>query len=88
MVTGEFIFTHNYIHNLIGLVDEQLPSYQSINKGESSPEMEEERRTCFVAITRTIETLTMSYARKYKGWNREPSRFIYEMGLLPDNSDM
>ena len=78
-------FDHVY---LIGLVDEQLPSYQSINKGESSPEMEEERRTCFVAITRTIETLTMSYARKYKGWNREPSRFIYEMGLLPDNSDM
>ena len=72
-------FDHVY---LIGLVDDELPSYQSRKKGDSSPEMEEERRNCFVAITRTIKTLTMSYAEKYNGWCRKPSRFIREMGLF------
>jgi DNA helicase-2/ATP-dependent DNA helicase PcrA len=47
--------------------------------------MQEERRNCFVAITRTIETLTMSYGQKYNGWRKSPSRFLLEMGLLkPD----
>jgi DNA helicase-2/ATP-dependent DNA helicase PcrA len=44
--------------------------------------MQEERRNCFVAITRTIETLTLSYAGKYNGWRKAPSRFLGEMGLL------
>ncbi|MFC1713302.1 ATP-dependent helicase [Candidatus Poribacteria bacterium] len=72
-------FDHVY---LIGLVDDELPSFQSIRKGDSSPEMEEERRGCFVAITRTIKTLTLTYAERYRGWPKEPSRFLYEMGLL------
>ncbi|MCL4326580.1 MAG: ATP-dependent helicase [Candidatus Thermoplasmatota archaeon] len=72
-------FDHVYI---IGLVDDILPSYQSMKKGDNSPEMEEERRNCFVAITRTIKTLTMSYAEKYDGWHRKPSRFINEMGIV------
>ncbi|MDV2496577.1 MAG: ATP-dependent helicase [bacterium] len=74
-------FDHVY---LIGLVDDELPSFQSKQKGDDSPEMEEERRNCFVAITRTIETLTLSYAEKYRGWPKEPSRFLFEMGLLKD----
>jgi DNA helicase-2/ATP-dependent DNA helicase PcrA len=72
-------FEHVY---LIGLVEDELPSFQSRNKGENSPEMEEERRSCFVAITRTISTLTLSYAHNYRGWSKEPSRFLFEMGLL------
>ncbi len=74
-------FDHVY---LIGLVDDELPSFQSKQKGDNSPEMEEERRNCFVAITRTIETLTLSYAEKYRGWSKIPSRFLFEMGLLND----
>jgi len=74
-------FDHVY---LIGLVDDELPSFQSKKKGDDSPEMEEERRNCFVAITRTIKTLTLSYAEKYRGWPKEPSRFLFEMGLLSD----
>ena len=50
----------------------------------NSLEMEEERRNCFVAITRTIETLTLSYTERYRGWLKEPSRFLFEMGLLSD----
>ncbi len=72
-------FDHVY---LVGLVDDELPSFQSKKKGDMSPEMEEERRNCFVAITRAVKTLTISYATNYWGWQKEPSRFLYEMGLL------
>lgn len=72
-------FEHVY---LIGLVEDELPSFQSKQKGDNSPEMEEERRNCFVAITRTIKTLTLSYAEKYWGWPKKPSRFLSNMGLL------
>lgn len=72
-------FHHVY---LVGLVEDQLPSFQSIKKGDQSREMQEERRNCFVAITRTQESLTLTYADYYNGWRKEPSRFLKEMGLL------
>lgn len=72
-------FDHVY---LIGLVEDEIPSFQSKKKGDQSPELEEERRSCFVAITRTIETLTLSYAETYRGWGKMPSRFLFEMGIL------
>ena len=72
-------FEHVY---LIGLVEDELPSFQSRQKGDASSEMEEERRSCFVAVTRTIETLTLSYAERYWGWPKQPSRFLFEMGVL------
>ena len=71
-------FDHVY---LCGLVEEELPSYQSIKKGADSLDMQEERRNCFVAITRTQETLTLTLANEYSGWPRRPSRFLSEMGL-------
>ncbi len=67
---------------LIGAVEDELPSFQSKKHGERSPEMEEEGRNCFVAITRAKESLTISYADTYRGWPKEPSRFLREMGLL------
>ena len=72
-------FDHVY---LVGLVEDELPSFQSKQKGDKSPEMEEERRNCFVAITRAIKTLTLSYAEKYRNWNKTSSRFLGEMGLI------
>ncbi|AUB54927.1 hypothetical protein BK007_02085 [Methanobacterium subterraneum] len=75
-------FDHVY---LVGLVEDLLPSFQSISKGHESPEMEEERRNCFVAITRAKKTLTLSYSNNYYGWRKKPSRFLYEMGLLDKN---
>jgi DNA helicase-2/ATP-dependent DNA helicase PcrA len=71
-------FDHVYV---VGLAEEVLPSYQSIRAGESSPEMEEERRNCFVAITRVREWLCLSYADSYRGWQKRPSRFLAEMAL-------
>jgi DNA helicase II / ATP-dependent DNA helicase PcrA len=70
---------HVYI---VGLADEQLPSFQSMKKGDSSREMQEERRNCFVAITRARKSLTMTYAAQYFGWSKRPSRFLSEMQVL------
>jgi DNA helicase-2/ATP-dependent DNA helicase PcrA len=75
-------FKHVY---LIGMVEDELPSFQSKQKGADSPEMEEERRNCFVAITRALETLTLSYADSYRGWPKNPSRFLCEMGILVES---
>jgi DNA helicase II / ATP-dependent DNA helicase PcrA len=67
---------------VIGLAEDVMPSFQSRQKGSSSPEMEEERRNCFVAITRTKEQLVLSRAENYRGWPKSPSRFLVEMGLV------
>lgn len=67
---------------VIGLSEDVMPSFQSRQKGDRSPEMEEERRNCFVAITRTKECLVLSRAESYRGWSKEPSRFLIEMGLV------
>ena len=75
-------FDHVYV---AGLAEGVLPSFQSLEKGETSAEMEEERRNCFVAITRAKEWLCLTYADKYRGWSKEPSRFLTEMDIeLPD----
>ena len=66
----------------MGLVEDQLPSWAAVKKGGDSPQMEEERRNCFVAITRAKEKLTMTYSKNVFGWDKQPSRFLYEMGLL------
>ena len=66
---------------LIGMADEVFPSYQAVKKGPNSREMEEERRNCFVAITRVQETLDISMAQSYNGYWKKPSRFMEEMGF-------
>ena len=66
---------------LIGLAEDILPSRHSIKKGQGSAALEEERRSCFVAITRTRKRLVLSRASQYKGWPKQPSRFLAEMGF-------
>lgn len=66
---------------LIGMADEVFPSYQATKLGPQSKEMEEERRNCFVAITRAEETLNISWGRTYNGYPKRPSRFLEEMGF-------
>ena len=67
---------------LIGMVEDQLPSWGAVKKGPSSPEIQEERRDCFVAITRAQQSLTMTYSNALWGWRKKPSRFLREMGCL------
>jgi DNA helicase-2/ATP-dependent DNA helicase PcrA len=71
---------------VIGLAEDIMPSFQSRQKGDGSPEMEEERRNCFVAITRTKECLVLSRAKSYRGWKKAPSRFLVEMGLVESSA--
>ena len=72
-------FQHVY---LVGLVEEQLPSWSALKKGDNSLEMQEERRNCFVAITRVQESLTLTYSQEVFGWRKKPSRFLEEMELV------
>lgn len=72
-------FGHVY---LIAMVEDQLPSWAAVKKGPDSREMQEERRNCFVAITRTEDSLTMTYSHRVFGWSKAPSRFLREMGLI------
>lgn len=67
---------------LMGLAEEILPSWHSIQKNNGNTALEEERRACFVAITRTKKHLILSRADHYKGHKKPPSRFLKEMGLL------
>jgi DNA helicase-2/ATP-dependent DNA helicase PcrA len=71
-------FGHVY---LMGLVEDQLPSWAAVKKGDNSLEMQEERRNCFVAITRSQLSLTLTYSTRVFGWNKQPSRFLREMGI-------
>ena len=72
---------------LIGLAEEILPSWHSVTHENGSARLEEERRGCFVAITRTKERLTLSRAQQYRGWPKQPSRFLEEMGFADDDFD-
>ena len=64
---------------LIGMEEGLFPHSRSLMELE---EMEEERRNCFVAITRVQDTLYLSRARTYRPpYVKEPSRFLREMGL-------
>jgi DNA helicase-2/ATP-dependent DNA helicase PcrA len=66
---------------LIGMAESVLPSWQSLKYDASPSELEEERRNCFVAITRTKKQLVLTRADQYRGYQKAPSRFIAEMGL-------
>ena len=74
-------FKHVY---LLGMAQEVLPSFHALCKGEKSKEVEEERRNCFVAITRVEETLTLTRAEEYYGYPKESSQFLAEMGIKID----
>lgn len=66
---------------VIGLAEDQFPTYFAIKNGELA--IREERRNCFVAITRSSKNLYLSYAQNYFGWGgKQPSRFLKEMGVV------
>jgi len=58
-----------------------MSPFPGIQKGNKSLEMEEERRNCFVAITRAIKTLTRSYVQ-IQGMAQKTFSISYGMGLL------
>lgn len=76
---------------ICGMEDGLFPSYMSITNDDPT-EIEEERRLCYVAITRAMETLTITHAksRMIRGemqYNKV-SRFVKEIpALLLDRGD-
>ncbi len=67
---------------LAGMEDGLFPSYMSITSDDPS-DIEEERRLCYVGITRAMRHLTLTSARMrmLRGENRfnKPSRFLKEI---------
>ena len=65
---------------LVGFEEGLFPGTRAIGEAE---EMEEERRLCYVAITRAKKNLTISYARQRMLYGRTtacmPSRFLKEI---------
>lgn len=72
-------FDHVY---LIRLAEDELPSWWAVKRGNESSEMQEERRVCFVAVTRTQKSLTLTYPLSISGYTKRPSRFLAEMGVV------
>ena len=74
---------------LVGFEEGLFPGMRAIGDRE---EMEEERRLCYVAITRAKEKLTISYARQRMLYGRTnssmPSRFLREIpeGIIQRNN--
>lgn len=70
-------YPHVYI---VGMEENLFPSQLSMS---SKSELEEERRLFYVALTRAMETCTLSYTGSRFVWNQsircEPSRFLDEI---------
>lgn len=60
---------------LVGMEEGILPHYNATTKEE----IQEERRLCYVGITRAKEKLYLSYAAKRYSRYQEPSRFLEEI---------
>jgi DNA helicase-2/ATP-dependent DNA helicase PcrA len=62
---------------LVGLEDDHLPDWRSTDEKK----LIEERRLCFVGVSRAEESLTVTWSKTSGGRARQPSRFLLEMGL-------
>jgi DNA helicase-2/ATP-dependent DNA helicase PcrA len=77
-------FDHVWV---MGMAESILPSWQSLKSDAKAAALEEERRNCFVAITRTKKILILSYAERYNGYGKKLSRFFAEMGIAQNEPE-
>ncbi len=73
---------------MVGMEDGILPHSRSVRSGEEK-DIAEERRLCYVGITRAQENLTLSLSLTRRKWGKAvpttPSRFLYEITGKADN---
>jgi DNA helicase-2/ATP-dependent DNA helicase PcrA len=73
---------------MVGMEDGILPHSRSVKSGEED-HISEERRLCYVGITRAQEVLTLSLSLTRRKWGKPrpttPSRFLYEITGKADN---
>ena len=73
---------------MVGMEDGLLPHSRSVKSGEED-DIAEERRLCYVGITRAQEELTLTLALTRRKWGKPrpttPSRFLYEIVGKADN---
>jgi DNA helicase-2/ATP-dependent DNA helicase PcrA len=66
---------------MIGMEKGLLPHHRAVADGGDA--IEEERRLCYVGVTRARERLTLSLALSRMKWGKsrptEPSQFLYEL---------
>ena len=78
-------FPHVY---MVGMEEGILPHHRTL-KAEGGEEVDEERRLCYVGITRAQERLTLSLALTRMKWGKprdtQPSRFLFEIIGQADN---
>lgn len=79
-------YPHVYI---VGLEEGILPHHRTLKPDAGVEEVDEERRLCYVGITRAQEKLTLSLALTRMKWGKardtKPSRFLYEIIGQADN---
>jgi len=72
---------------LVGMEEGILPHKRSIEMEGAA--IDEERRLCYVGVTRAREVLTLTFALTRRKWGKPrptiPSRFLYEMTGQADN---
>lgn len=73
---------------LVGMEEGILPHKRSLEM-ENDSAIDEERRLCYVGVTRARENLTLSFALTRRKWGKPqptvPSRFLYEMTGQAEN---
>ncbi len=66
---------------IVGLEEGILPHHRALNDDEAG--VDEERRLCYVGVTRAEERLTLSMSLTRRKWGQPrdtiPSRFLYEL---------
>jgi DNA helicase-2/ATP-dependent DNA helicase PcrA len=74
---------------LVGLEEGILPHHRSLENDEAG--VDEERRLCYVGVTRAQERLTLSMSLTRMKWGKpretRPSRFLYELTNQPHHPD-
>lgn len=73
---------------MVGMEEGILPHKRSLEASDNNA-IDEERRLCYVGVTRAQERLTLSLALTRRKWGKPrettPSRFLYEMTGQADN---